>query len=198
MKKDEIVVQDIIAACKKLMQKHGLDKITMEDIAKATGKGKSTLYYYFKNRDEIVDRAISHEMDYFFNIVKTSVDQQKDAVAMLKTYIVMKIKTLRDKINLYHVAFENELAGGRLHKEFAKLRARYDNEEKQLIVSILTKGVNDKVFKKEIMSEVDMLGELFVASVRGVELDIIIHNKLKTLSDKADLLVNILTKGIER
>ena len=194
MEKDEIVIQDIINGAKKLMQQYGLKKTTMEDIAKAAGKSKSTLYYYFKDKEEIFDRVINLEIDEFFQTVKTAVNKQSDAISMLKAYIVTKVKTLREKINLYTFA-ENDLQG-RLNKEFTNLRNRYDNEEKKMISSILTKGVETSLFKKEITQEIDVLSELLVSCVRGVEMDIITHNKNKALTDKADLRVEMLIKGI--
>ncbi|RZS95390.1 TetR/AcrR family transcriptional regulator [Cecembia calidifontis] len=196
-KKDELIVQDIINGAKKLMQQYGLKKTTMEDIAKAAGKSKSTLYYYFKDKEEIFDRVINLEIDEFFQTVKITVNKQADAISMLKAYIVTKVKTLRDKTNLYSFAIENDLQG-RINKEFTNLRNRYDNEERKLIGSILTKGVESKLFTNEITPEIDTLSELLVSCIRGVEMDIIAHNKNKALADKADLLVEILIKGIGR
>ncbi|MBL7843853.1 MAG: TetR/AcrR family transcriptional regulator [Cyclobacteriaceae bacterium] len=197
MEKDEIIIQDIINGAKKLMQQYGLKKTTMEDIAQTAGKSKSTLYYYFKDKEEIFDKVINLEIDEFFQAVKTSVNKQADAVSMLKAYIVTKVKILRDKTNLYSIAIKNDLQG-RVNKGFTNLRNRYDNEEKLLISSILTKGVESKLFTNEIKTEIDTLSELLVSCIRGIEMDIIAHNKNKALADKADLLVEILIKGIGR
>ncbi|MBX2896955.1 MAG: TetR/AcrR family transcriptional regulator [Cyclobacteriaceae bacterium] len=197
MEKDEIIIQDIINGAKKLMQQYGLKKTTMEDIAQTAGKSKSTLYYYFKDKEEIFDKVINLEIDEFFQAVKTSVNKQADAVSMLKAYIVTKVKILRDKTNLYSIAIKNDLQG-RVNKGFTNLRNRYDNEEKLLISSILTKGVESKLFTNEIKTEIDTLSELLVSCIRGIEMDIITHNKNKDLADKADLLVEILIKGIGR
>lgn len=197
MEKDEIIIQEIINGAKKLMQQYGLKKTTMEDIAQTAGKSKSTLYYYFKDKEEIFDKVINLEIDEFFHAVKTSVNKQADAVSMLKAYIVTKVKILRDKTNLYSIAIKNDLQG-RVNKGFTNLRNRYDNEEKLLISSILTKGVESKLFTNEIKTEIDTLSELLVSCIRGIEMDIITHNKNKDLADKADLLVEILIKGIGR
>jgi len=197
MEKDEIIIQDIINGAKKLMQQYSLKKTTMEDIAQTAGKSKSTLYYYFKDKEEIFDKVINLEIDEFFQAVKTSVNKQADAVNMLKAYIVTKVKILRDKTNLYSIAIKNDLQG-RVNKGFTNLRNRYDNEEKLLISSILTKGVESKLFTNEIKTEIDTLSELLVSCIRWIEMDIIAHNKNKTLADKADLLVEILIKGIGR
>ncbi len=195
MEKDETVVLEIIIGAKKLMQQYGLKKTTMEDIAKAAGKGKSTLYYYFKDKEEIFDRVINLEMDEFFQTVKTAVNKQSNANNMLKAYIVTKVKTLRDKANLYSFAIENDLQG-RINKEFTNLRNRYDKEERKLIASILTKGIENNLFTSEITPEIDTLSELLVSCVRGVEMDIITNNKNKALVVKADLLVEMPIKGI--
>jgi AcrR family transcriptional regulator len=195
MEKEEIIEQDIINGAKKLMQQYGLKKTTMEDIAKAAGKSKSTLYYYFKDKEQIFDRVINLEIDEFFQTVKTAVNKQPNEINMLKTYIITKIKTLKEKTNLYKFAVENDLQDG-INKVFANLRNRYDNEEKKLISSILLKGVENKVFTNEIKQEIDTLSELLVSCVRGIEMDVVANNKNKVLADKAGLLVEILIKGI--
>lgn len=198
MDKDEIIIQNIIHAAQKLMQQYGWSKTTMEDIAKEAGKGKSTLYYYFKSKEEIFDQVLHQEMDEFFHSVKMAVEKQTDAVEMLKMYIITKIKTLRSKINLYRFTIETELHTLKINDVFLSLRKRYDKEEKNLISAILNNGVENKLFKTTIQAEIEMLSELLVTWVRGVEMETITHNKYKTLPDKADLLVGILTKGIGR
>lgn len=195
MEKEEIVVQEIINNAKKLMQQYGLKKTTMEDIAKEAGKGKSTLYYYFKDKEEIFNKVINQEIDEFFNVVSNAVRKEADAIGMLKTYVVTKVKTLREKVNLYTFVIDNDFQG-RLNNEFSMLRNKYDNEEKKLISSIFTRGVKANLFKQEVMNEIDVLSELLVSCIRGVELDIITRKRNKALAEKADLLVEMLVIGI--
>ena len=61
--KDEEVKKEIIEAAKVVFQKWGLKKTTMEDIAKEAGKGKSTLYYYFKSKEEIFEMLAKAEIN---------------------------------------------------------------------------------------------------------------------------------------
>lgn len=197
MEKDELVIQDIIKGAKKLMQQYGLKKTTMEDIARAAGKSKSTLYYYFKDKEEIFDRVINLEMDEFFYTVKAAVNEQKDTVSVMKAYIVTKVKTLREKVNLYSLVVENDYQG-RLNQEFTKLRNRYDAEEKKLLESILINGVESKVLKAEILDDLDLLSDLMLSCIRGIEMDLLARQKNTALADKAELLVEILIKGMGR
>lgn len=195
MEKDELVVQDIINGAKKLMQQYGLKKTTMEDIAKSAGKSKATLYYYFKDKEEIFDRVISLEVYEFYQTVNAAVNKQPNAVDMLKAYMVTKLKTLREKTTLYSFLIENDLQG-RLNNEIAKVRHKYDDEERKLLSSILIKGVETKVFKEEIVQEMDVISSLLVSCVRGVEIDIVEHKINKDLDKKADFFIELILRGI--
>lgn len=196
MTKDEIIIQAIIDAAKKLIQQYGLNKTTMEDISKAAGKGKSTLYYYFKSKEEIFDEVIKQEMDDFFGQVKKAVDKEIDAHDKLKTYIVVKIKTLKNKISLYRFAIEHDPHILNINEQFSKLRDRYDNAEIELISSILKLGVKDKLFKIPDNYSIKVLSELMVTCIRGIEMEVITKNKYTSLANQADLLASIITKGL--
>ena len=55
----------IVAAAANLFSRFGLEKTTMEDIAKASKKGKSSLYYYFKSKEQVFAEVIKKEMEIF-------------------------------------------------------------------------------------------------------------------------------------
>jgi len=67
--KDDHIREEILEEAQKLFRQFGLKKTTMEDIAKAMGKGKSTLYYYFCSKEDIFDAVILKEMGKVFNSV---------------------------------------------------------------------------------------------------------------------------------
>ena len=46
----------IIETARQVFKKYGYDKTLMEHIAKAAGKGKSSIYYYFKSKEQIFSR----------------------------------------------------------------------------------------------------------------------------------------------
>ena len=60
--KDDLVKEHIINSSVAVFKKLGFDKVTMDDIAKAANKGRSTLYYYFKNKHEVFEQVA--EMEY--------------------------------------------------------------------------------------------------------------------------------------
>lgn len=195
MAKEEIIIREIIESAKKLFQQYGLHKTTMEDIAKSAGKGKSTLYYYFKSKDEIFDRVIEEEMTDLFNSVKAAVDKEEQTSSKLKTYMLFRIRKIRQKVNLYRLtldAYNNITLNGHLKK----LRDEYDHEEIKLISSIIRKGLNEGQFARMEDDEIEIISEVAVSSIRGIEMEIITRNKLQTLEDKVEFIVNIFMKGL--
>lgn len=196
MEKDEIVIQAIIDAAKKLIQQFGVNKTTMEDIARVAGKGKSTLYYYFKSKDEILEAVIKQEIDDFYGKVKSAVDIEDDAKRKLKTYIIAKIRTLNEKKILYRNVIDFQPQIITINDLFSRLREKYDMAELELISSIFKLGIKDKLFNIPDEETVFMLSELLVTCVRGIEMDIVNKNKFSSLESKADLLVGIIIKGL--
>lgn len=194
--KDEEVVDSIIIVAQKLIQQYGLNKTTMEDIAKAAGKGKSTLYYYFKSKEEIFDEVVKREMDDFFQVVKMAVDKEDNALGKLRTYITVKIKTITNKVNLYQIV-KAGLLEPQLFDLYKKYRNRYDKEEAGLISSILTNGIETGAFSLPDKNDLKVLVEVLVSCVRGIEYDIIARDKFSTLSKRADFLVSIVAKGLQ-
>jgi len=65
-KKKDILIQfnrDIIlAAARKLFQCSGINRTSMDDIAKEADCSKSTIYVYFKNKDEIINYIVYEHM----------------------------------------------------------------------------------------------------------------------------------------
>src|ERR1700748_212366 len=56
--RDDIVQQEILQAALRLYQKFGPNKVTMDDVANASGRSRTSLYYYYKNRDEIFQAVL--------------------------------------------------------------------------------------------------------------------------------------------
>lgn len=195
MEKDKIIIQTILESAQKLLQKFGFVKTTMSDIAKYAGKGKSTLYHYFTSKDEIFNEVIKMEMDELFLQVKNAVDVETNSKDKLKAYILIKINNLKEQRNLYHFAIKPDNNSVSFSKDMVLLRNRYDNKEISLLKSILVKGVEDGVLviKNE---NFDLISELLVSSIRGVEFDILVNNKYKSLSNQINFLVDVLIKGL--
>src|SRR6202012_3830902 len=101
--KDIFVQQQILDAAKKLFQAHGLHKVTMDDVAKAIGKGRSSLYYYYKSKDEIFDAVMDIEISEMIAAIARAVEKAPDVEQKLNAFCIAKLGVIREKRGFFNV-----------------------------------------------------------------------------------------------
>ncbi len=191
--KDDSIKDEILKEAQKLFQQFGVKKTTMEDIAKAMGKGKSTLYYYFCSKEEIFDAVILKEMDEVFNSVKQAVEKANSAEEKLKAFTLTKIRSVQKRANLY------KIVKGEMHDNMRcmkHLHTEYDTQEVKLVKDILRFGVNNGEFSKIIGKELDILPSVMVSSLRGLERDMFIDARYAKLEPRMESIIGIMIRGL--
>ncbi|MDP4185694.1 MAG: TetR/AcrR family transcriptional regulator [Bacteroidota bacterium] len=193
--KEELLREEIVQAARQLFQQYGLFKTTMEDIAKAMGRGKSTLYYYYKSKDEIFDAVVITEINEIFETIKNEVEKADSASEKIKTYLTVMIKTVRNKINLY------KIVTGELKENIttrAKLKEQYDNREIQFVKSIFSYGIETGEFTEEIEKDIELLSFLIVSSLRSFSVELLTNDKYASGEERIEYLASILIRGIRK
>jgi AcrR family transcriptional regulator len=109
--KEDLMQQQILAVAKRLFQVYGLAKVTMDDVAKAMGKGRSSLYYYYKSKDEIFDAVVMIEIHEMLAAMARAVDQ-----ASQKTKIVHHNLIIRQESILLKELLTDGISKGELCK----------------------------------------------------------------------------------
>ena len=84
----------ILDASRELFARFGYKKTTMEDIAMALRKGKSSLYYYFKNKEEIFQAVIELESELLYSRLKEVVAGNSAAPEKLRAYVKVRMETI--------------------------------------------------------------------------------------------------------
>lgn len=191
--KDDTIKDEILKEAQKLFQQFGVKKTTMEDIAKAMGKGKSTLYYYYCSKEEIFDAVILKEMGEVFNMVKLAVEKAVSAEEKLKAFTLTKIKAVQKRANLYKVVKGEMQDNMRCTKH---LNAEYDTQEIKLVKDILKFGVSNGEFHKMLNKELDILPSVMVSSLRGLERDMFIDSRFAKLEPRMESIVGIMIRGL--
>ncbi len=195
MEKEEIIRGEIVEAASKLFQQYGLHKTTMEDIAKAAGKGKSTLYYYFTNKNEVFEAVVTKEIDEVSSAVHIAVEQGKTAKEKLTIYTKSNFAELRKKVILF------KMVCGEVRENITNvmysLRSRFDANEVKLFKSLLLEGIQSNEFTACKEDDVDLLAHTFVSALRGIEVDLFIENKLPGLEERIEILSGILIRGLQ-
>lgn len=99
--KDEEVKKSILEAALNVFQKWGYNKTTMQDIAKEARKGKSTLYYYYKSKEEILEAVAIQEMHRIISIAENSIRGISLTRDKIRTFIFTLIHEINKTASLY-------------------------------------------------------------------------------------------------
>lgn len=198
MLKEEEVKASIVVTARNLIQQYGIHKLTMQDIAKSAGKGKSTLYYYFKSKEEILDAVIYDDLKQIQLQVSQAVAQQQDFKSKLEAYIHSKIDVLKEKRNTYKFLIDNDLHYFDFNNYFKKMRFLYDEKEIILIKSILeSAGASKEVDLDKVQGQRGaLLADIILTAIRGLEMEVYVMEADKDLKKKADLMVSLMMDGL--
>lgn len=191
LSKDEIVRQEIISQAQKLFQQFGLKKTTMDEIATACGKAKSTLYHYFKSKEEVYDAVFEMEMINLRKTVKTKVEQETTLAMKLKTYIVEFQKESVQKANLYRVV------QNKTNKESRSMALfnRMVEFEKAYLLRIMQDSYDSNECRNFGKDDLPQVAELLLASTYGMIM-YLIEKDGQYDQEKLDHIAEIFTQKL--
>ena len=69
--------ENIVSAASALFMERGIAATSMDDIAKAAGYSKATLYVYFENKEEIVSILVLNSMKKLFDYISSALAQHE-------------------------------------------------------------------------------------------------------------------------
>jgi AcrR family transcriptional regulator len=195
LSKEEQLKDEAIQAAQKLFQQYGFHKTTMEDIAKAMGRGKSTLYYYYKSKDEIFLAVIMQEIEDVFKTTKKAIEKVNNAEEKLKVYFSTSLKTIKSKAFLYKI-LKGEILDNLSQVNI--LVKKFNTKEVLSIKEILLMGINNNEFTDSLREDIDLLAYSTVSALRSLAVDLIIEEKFPNWDERLDVLISIILKGIKK
>lgn len=196
LSKEDLLRNEIISTAQKLFQQYGLQKTTMEDIARAMGKGKSTLYYYYKSKEEIFDAVLRLEMNDVYQVSKAAVQQAGTASEKLKAYFSISFQIAKSKTNLYRMVVA-EIAVqdlSRIHPIVKELNAK----SVEMVENIFISGFVSGEFCDELRGEVHLLAYSMVSAMRSLVLDMAIDDQIPNWDQRLTLLLDFIIRALRK
>ncbi len=82
---------EILEAAKGLFNRQGYAKTSVDDISQAVGMRKSSLYYYFKNKEDMFMASFKNEWDAKFREFQSEAEKETDPTKKILTYITQSL-----------------------------------------------------------------------------------------------------------
>ena len=155
--------QKLLEVARELFAHKGLEATTMNDIAAASGRGRRTLYTYFRNKEEIYYAVIEEELEHLSEKMDEVAAMNVEPEEKIFTLIYSHLNIIRDTV----------ARNGTLRAEFfrniwmvEKVRKAFDEEEHRILQQVLQEGVNKGRFRIE---NVALMSDIIHYSVKGLE-----------------------------
>lgn len=82
---------EILEAAKGLFNRQGYSKTSVDDISQAVGMRKSSLYYYFKNKEDLFMSSFKNEWEAKFKQFQGEAEKENDPAKKILTYITQSL-----------------------------------------------------------------------------------------------------------
>ena len=188
--KDEVREQ-LVQAARQVFVRYGYKKTALDDIAREARKGKSTIYYYFKSKDEIFKAVIDAEAEIRAKTIDDQISIIEDPQLKLKTYIYVRMLTLK-KVGNYYEAIKNDLLDNLYFVN--SFRNNHFDAEINLVKDLLLEGIEKGVYT---IQNPELTAKTIVTLLQGFEVPLILKNLSdEELQKSVDEMLNILFFGI--
>ena len=198
--KEDLIQQQILEAAKRLFQVYGLAKVTMDDVAKAIGKGRSSLYYYYKSKDEIFDAVVNIEIREMLAAMTHAVNQASGTEQKLRAFFITKIDVLREKRAFFKTLEAGMDADALSHfnKTRIVLHNRIVAQESALLETLLTEGINKGELRKMTAPELEILIMVLLSSLRGIKRELELEDDTVKAVPAVDMFIRMAMHGLNK
>jgi TetR/AcrR family transcriptional regulator, biofilm operon repressor len=143
--KKDLTKVKIGEAAMRCFEKFGIEKTTLDDIAKAVGLNKATLYYYYKNKEEIfLEVAVSKGKEYITQLQSRTL-QKKGGDKRILFYLEERVNYYRNILGVSHASAETI---NRMLPRYFELYEDMLQKEVLFIAQVLKEGVEKEEFVK--------------------------------------------------
>lgn len=180
----------IVDAARYIFARFGYRKATMDSIARAARKGKSSVYYYFKNKEEIFLAVIEKEANAVKSEIKNALASATDPREKLTIYVLTRMRVFH-RIARFYSSFREEYL-----KEYdfiQRFRENYDRYETKLILDILREGIKKNIFS---IPDPALTAGYFVTALKGFEYLWGTEEDIDKLEKKTEAMLEMLYRGI--
>lgn len=143
--------EELIEVARQLFATRGIEGTTMNEIAEVSGKGRRTLYNYFKSKSGIFVAVMNSEINRIIEAIEDIPNIDKPADEKLKRYILCRMDQVKTTV-IRNGTLKAEFFRDVLQLEHA--RRRLDVRELTILRSILQQGIDEGTFNIENASVV--------------------------------------------
>ena len=103
----DIKKEAVLQAASEVFARFGFDKTTLDDIGKRAGLNKASLYYYFKNKEEIFIAVVLSETQAFMDDLQRKTLEISDVKSKIEFFLTERIRRYGEVLHLTRLSVDN-------------------------------------------------------------------------------------------
>ncbi len=191
--KEEQIKDEILIAARSLFQRFGLKKTSMEEIADKAGKGKSTLYHYYKNKDEIFASVLDWECNEMMGELKENVYHKSTLKEKLLCLFYCKAKMF-ETYQVFGDSFKETFFTSL--KRFKASIESFEEFQVFLIYQSLEKAKEEGEILPLPEEKQHFMAYMISKFYKGIYMQIIFEDKREEFEENFEKMLDILLEGI--
>jgi AcrR family transcriptional regulator len=188
MKQEKL--ESILSTAKKMFARYGLQKTSMDEMARSARVAKATIYTYLGSKDRVYLEVLRREANEIVEKVSFSVAQQVSPEDKLVAFARAKFRHMREAINILNLDREGI---DKLLPSAENIRNQFFEREVDIIRSILMEGVGKGIFH---LNDVLLAARAIGHALRGFELNWLIQESDERIEHYLDELMNVVFYGL--
>lgn len=188
--------REILDKASEMFSRWSYHKVSLEDISSSLGIGKSTMYHYFRTKEELFTEVIQENMEKLLNHVYYSLDDTKPFATQLKNLVYLTLQffsenrdvillLVREKLDFVNIStMKDEFEG--------KWKTYYDEFYNRFSSNLEKAKANGEVLPVDTTL---LLANIF-GTIIAVSLDYTLNHPEKDLKDIQEDCYRVILKGI--
>ncbi|MFL6634557.1 MAG: TetR/AcrR family transcriptional regulator [Massilia sp.] len=133
--KRDLVREEIVKSAAQLFAHRGVRNVSLEEVASGLGYSKSSVYYYFKSKDELLWAVFSYISGHFVGNAERIASVEADPMNRLKELIRMHVRFLAEHLEWATVFYRDAQAlPEERQKEVRGIIVKYDSIFRQAVL----------------------------------------------------------------
>lgn len=188
----------ILEAFMKLVSRFGVDKTTMQDVAKEAGISVGVIYKDFENKEALIDAYIKNLIHRVVNEYKLIAQQDKPADQLLHDFMVESFKTVNrisEKDHGFHQLLSSRFTWDFFQKNH-DYGERMDQGMNECLKSIMIQGIEEGLFE---IDDPKTAARLFLSAFHLYTMKLVLGKKsLQELLPEVEQMYQFIVKAIQR
>ena len=199
--KEEVVqefrVQTIQDAAMRVIARKGMSATTIADIAAEAGIAKGTIYLYFRDRDELVEKTFERAMAQLHARIDAALQSKKTFDAQLRAMIAAKIEFFREHREFFRLYLSLRYPEGNPQQQ--RRQKRTCQPQYQARLNAFAKLLEEAMGRGEIRKmDPNRLALLIVEASNAIIVERVVEEAPPPEEQDVELIASAILNGIRR